>query len=80
MKIRPVGAELFHAGGRTDMTEPIVAFRNFSNAPKNGVCGENKTGKIMERMVGGGGGGRAKEVGLVTGPPFGGYLLFFRQA
>ena len=34
MKIRPVGAELFHADRRTDMTKLIVAFRNFSNAPK----------------------------------------------
>ena len=34
MKIRPVGTELFHAGGgRTDMTQLIVAFRNFANAP-----------------------------------------------
>ena len=30
MKIRPVGAELFHAGGRD---ETIVAFRNFAKAP-----------------------------------------------
>jgi hypothetical protein len=31
-----VGAELFHADGRTDrhMTKPLVAFRNFTNAPK----------------------------------------------
>jgi len=38
MKIRPVGAELFHAGRRTDertdMTKLIVAFRNFANEPK----------------------------------------------
>ena len=42
MKIRPLGAELFHAEGRTDrrtyrqtdMTALIVAFRNFANAPK----------------------------------------------
>ena len=26
MKIRPVGAESFHADGRTDMTKLIVAF------------------------------------------------------
>ena len=32
MKIRPVGAELFHANRRTDMTKLIVAFRNFANA------------------------------------------------
>jgi hypothetical protein len=35
MKICPVGAELFHADGRTDITKLIVAFRNFANAPKN---------------------------------------------
>jgi hypothetical protein len=35
MKIRPVGAELFHADGQTDMTKLIVAFRYFANAPKN---------------------------------------------
>jgi hypothetical protein len=46
LKIRPVGAELFHADGRidgqtdrgtdrqTDITKLIVAFRNFANAPK----------------------------------------------
>jgi len=30
-----VGAELFHADGRTDTTKLIVAFRDFANAPKN---------------------------------------------
>jgi hypothetical protein len=38
MKIRPVGAEFYHAGGRTDrqtdMTKLIVAFCNFANAPE----------------------------------------------
>jgi len=34
MKIRPVGAELFHADGQTDMTKLIVVFLNFSKAPK----------------------------------------------
>jgi hypothetical protein len=35
MNIRPLGAELFHVDSkRTDMTELIVAFRNFANAPK----------------------------------------------
>jgi len=36
MKIRPVGAELFHSdrhGGRIDMKKQIVAFRNFAKAP-----------------------------------------------
>jgi len=31
MKIRLVGAELFHADRRTEL---IAAFRNFANAPK----------------------------------------------
>jgi hypothetical protein len=35
MKIRPVGAELYHVGGQTDMTKQIVASCNFANAPKN---------------------------------------------
>jgi hypothetical protein len=39
MKICPLGAELFPADGRMDgqrdMTNVIVAFRNFANAPKN---------------------------------------------
>jgi hypothetical protein len=35
MKICPVGAELFNADGRTDMTKQIVAFRGFANALKN---------------------------------------------
>ena len=38
MKIRPAGAELLYADGRvgrqTDMTNLIVAFRNFAKAPK----------------------------------------------
>jgi hypothetical protein len=35
MKIRPVGAELFHADGQTDMVKLLVAFRNFAKAPSN---------------------------------------------
>ena len=37
MKIRQVRAELFGADGRTDMTKLTVAFRNFANAPVDGV-------------------------------------------
>jgi hypothetical protein len=33
IKIRPVGAEMLHADRLTDMTNLIVAFRNFVNAP-----------------------------------------------
>ena len=35
MKLPPVGAELFRADRRTEMSKLIVAFRNFVNAPKN---------------------------------------------
>ena len=39
LKIRPVGAEVFHAGrrtdGQTDMEKLIAAFRNFANAPEH---------------------------------------------
>jgi len=34
MKMRPVGAGIFHAYERTDMTTLIIAFRNFANAPQ----------------------------------------------
>jgi hypothetical protein len=37
MKIRPVGAEFFHAGRRTDRqkkTKLVVVFSNFVKAPK----------------------------------------------
>jgi hypothetical protein len=43
MKIRVVGAELFHADGQTDrqtdrhMTKVIVTFRSFANARKKGI-------------------------------------------
>jgi hypothetical protein len=35
MKIRPVGAELFHADGQTDMTKLTVAVPNIANTFKN---------------------------------------------
>jgi hypothetical protein len=39
MKIRPMGAEFFHADGqmdgRTNVTKLKAAFRNFANAPEN---------------------------------------------
>jgi hypothetical protein len=38
MKIRPVGAELYHADRWTDMTKLIVAFRSFSKDPKDDLC------------------------------------------
>jgi len=36
MKIRPVGTELFHADGQTEMTKLIVASRNLADAPQTG--------------------------------------------
>jgi len=47
MKIRPVGAELFHTDGQTDMTKLIVVFRNFANAPKN----EQSGARIMRCLM-----------------------------
>ena len=46
IKVRLVGAELFHADGRTDrqiygrtdMTKLILAFRNFAKAPNMSDC------------------------------------------
>ena len=35
MKIHPVGAELFHADGQTDMMKLTVAFCNFAYMLKN---------------------------------------------
>ena len=57
MKIRPVGAELFHVDGRTDQkdtTKLIVAFRNFTNALKNSLRldHKNQLTVVMEFIVG----------------------------
>ena len=35
MKIRPLGAELFHMDARTYMTKLIAALGNLTDAPKN---------------------------------------------
>jgi hypothetical protein len=37
MRIYPIGAELFHADGQTDMSKLTEAFRNFAKAPKNNL-------------------------------------------
>jgi hypothetical protein len=34
LKIRPAGAEFFHADGQTDMANVRVAFRYLANTPK----------------------------------------------
>ena len=41
MKIRPAEGEMLHADRRTDMTKLIVAFRNFTNAPKRNILNRN---------------------------------------
>jgi hypothetical protein len=43
MKIRLVGAELFHVDGRTDMTKLIVASRSFVNSPGKSIIVPNFT-------------------------------------
>jgi hypothetical protein len=35
MKIRPVGAELFHSDGQTEMTKVMIVLSNFANASKS---------------------------------------------
>jgi hypothetical protein len=56
MKIRPVGAELFHVDGETDMTKPTVDFRNFAKAPKgkmlfNDNTAYGPTAEILHRIM-----------------------------
>jgi len=34
INIRPVGAELFHADGQTDVTNLVFTFRNLGDEPK----------------------------------------------
>jgi len=50
MKIRSVGAELFHADGQTDMTKLTVAFRNFANAPQEQSFGSKGTKNLLIRL------------------------------
>ena len=47
MKIHLVGAELFHADGRTDKKKLTVAFRNFANAPKKYLQNKHKELTVM---------------------------------
>jgi hypothetical protein len=35
MKFRPVGEELYHMEGRTDMTRILETFSSFENEPKD---------------------------------------------
>jgi len=53
MKIRPVGAELFHADKRTDghrdMTKLIITFLNFTNALKITPYSTEHTVHLLQR-------------------------------
>ena len=44
MKIRQVGAELFHVDRQTDITKLIVAFRRFVKSPENKTDESEATG------------------------------------
>jgi hypothetical protein len=56
MKILPVGNELFRTDrrrerdGRTDITKPIVAFRNIANAPKKTLRSAYCAGQCRRRQ------------------------------
>jgi hypothetical protein len=57
MKIRPVGAVLFHADRRkderTDMTKLIVASRNFAKEPSNRMVHGEECRKKSSRPIAG---------------------------
>jgi hypothetical protein len=42
IKIRQMGAELFHGDGQTDMPKPIIAFPNFANASKGSIINNTR--------------------------------------
>jgi len=41
MRSCPVGAEIFHANGRTDRHDDFSLFRYFAKAPKDAISGIN---------------------------------------
>ena len=55
MKISPVGAESLHADRQTDrqtdMTKPIMVFRNFSNAHKMSTAAFQYLGRIIHKYL-----------------------------
>ena len=51
MKIRLVGAELFHADGRRDMTNLNSRLRNFPNAPETHSVASTKNYVMSKFMV-----------------------------
>ena len=50
IKICPVGKEIFHADGRTDMQKLTLAFRNFANASKTACIPLTKSYFAWKRM------------------------------
>ena len=50
MNIRPVGAEMFHTDGQTDMTKLTVAIRKFQKAPKMVRCSLLTPGTSISRQ------------------------------
>jgi hypothetical protein len=51
IKIRPMRAELLHEDVLTDMTQLIVAFRNFANTPKNKTMTEASIRKYLPTFL-----------------------------
>jgi len=51
MKIHPLGTEMCHVDGQTDMTKLTVAFRNFAKAPKDGEQKRILMGITMSPLV-----------------------------
>jgi hypothetical protein len=49
MKIRPVGAELFHEDRRTDTTKLTVAFGNFAIADSSGCASYSVALRPLDR-------------------------------
>ena len=53
MKIRPMGAELLLAGGRTNRHDETVIFRYFANAPKKDAmdCHKMSRAKLADDIL-----------------------------
>jgi hypothetical protein len=47
MKIRPVGAELFHADRQTDMAKIIVTFRHLANASEDRETTDSPSASVL---------------------------------
>jgi hypothetical protein len=51
IKIPPVGTEMYHVDGQTDMTKLIVAFHNFVNMSKNWTYKVFTTPQLAEGIM-----------------------------